>query len=338
MVTLPQTILRHQLGYRTVTIGASLYLGLSSLMGCSTVISAKPPSPLPAADAQDSPKTKESPNSSIEVVPQAAPSDETIKSQTSIEAATLETLTLYDLEDWQGTPYGQVRDRLMDRGWIPHTFAMTTGSESDFRDSRVQEMEGLNYLEVKTCSGTGQGFCQFEFVYQNRTAEHAPVLAVTTAAASPGDTDYPDPIFWDFHLDERSDLTYVERSFDQPLFAELQQQSFCLGVGQCEPRQYMLKDALLIASSGGFGTAKMALIPDAPVSKEEAIAYAKILDAGNVIDFDTVHLDHELNTEQYYEAGVPQDTVAERGGITAVSLKLTPNGSVSEISFSVIVL
>lgn len=326
-------------------------------MGCSTAISANPQSSstevetqdLPQdvealnssteLETQDSPKVIESPSSSTETDPKASPNTENKQAQAPIETTNLETLTLYDLADLQGTPYGQVRDRLMERGWIPHTFAMTTGPESDFRDSHVQEMERLNYLEVRTCSGTGQGFCQFEFVYQNRTAENAPILSVTTTAASTGDSGDPEPIFWEFRLDERSDLTYVDRPFDRTLFAEIQQeQAFCLGVGQCEPSQYMLKDALLMASSGGFGTAKMALIPNAPVSKEEAIAYAKILDAEQVIDFDTVHPDSNLNTEQYYEAGVAQDTVAERGGITAVSLKLTPNGRVSEVSFSIIVL
>ena len=52
----------------------------------------------------------------------------------------------------------------------------------------------------------------------------------------------------------------------------------------------------------------------------------------------TLNFDSTLNSESYYEAGLPEDTVEELGGITTVKLQLTSDGQVSEISFSVIVL
>ena len=256
-----------------------------------------------------------------------------------IEPADLTAMTLSDLSEARGTRYGDVRDRLIERGWLPHTFATTTGSLSDFNDSVVQEMERLGFNEVKACSGTGQGFCRFEFVYQNRTAESGPVLVVITAAASPADSTYPEPTFWDFGLENVSDLTYLERPFDQALFAQLREDhAFCLGIGRCESAQYRLENALLIAGSGDFGTTKISLIPHTPVSKAAALDYARILDADGVIDFETMQMDSELNIESYYEAGIPAEEVAQRGGITAVRLQLTPAGLVSEISFSHIVL
>ncbi|NEP54577.1 MAG: hypothetical protein F6K65_39620, partial [Moorea sp. SIO3C2] len=256
----------------------------------------------------------------------------------AIENADLASLTL-NLEGLENQPYGAVRDRIMASGWIPHTFADTTGPESDFQDGRVKEMESLGFMEVKSCSGTGQGFCRFEFVYEDRIADNAPILVVTTTAASPGDANYPMPNVWSFRQENISDLTYSDRSFDASLFTQLrEQESFCLGIGQCEQSQYLLKDALLISATGGFGTTTMTLIPKTSVSKDEAIAYARILDDESVIDFNDAQIDNQLNVENYYEAGIPPETVADRGGITAVRLQLTPDGQVSEVSFSVIVL
>lgn len=339
-------LIRNRKGLLTLLV---VSISLSSLLGCATS-----PSYDTASDSSDAetptlastPEASTAPTPAVDLPPNgddggsgsgngAVPSLE----EDEIEPANLTTITLGDLPEARGARYGDVRDRLIERGWLPHTFATTTGSPSDFNDSLVQEMERLGFNEVKACSGTGQGFCRFEFVHQDRTAEAGPVLVVITAAASPADSTYPEPTFWDLNLENVSDLTYLERPFDQALFAQLRENhSFCLGVGRCEPAQYMLKDALLIAGSGDFGTTKISLIPNRPISKDAALDYARILDIDSVIDFDTAQIDSELNIESYYEAGIPPEGVAEMGGTTTVRLQLTSTGMVSEISFSHIVL
>lgn len=318
-------------------IGLCLVLGLGSLYGCSKTSS--PASPTVSTAATPPPSAfADSASSTVTMVTSGDISQiEPIQSD-PIETANLATLTL-NLADAQGAPYDEVRDRIIASGWIPHTFAETTGPESDFQDSTVQSMENLGLMEVKSCSGTGQGFCRFEFVYQERTADNGPILAVTTTATSPGESNFPMPNFWGLEQENISDLRYSDRAFDQELFTQLQEQEmFCLGVGQCEQTQYMLKDALLVAATGGFGTTTISLIPDTPVSKEEAIAHARTLDTESVIDFGTVEFDDELNTENYYEALPASVFASELGGITAIQLQITPDGQVSEISFSMIVL
>jgi len=95
---------------------------------------------------------------------------------------------------------------------------------------------------------------------------------------------------------------------------------------------------LLIGGSYDFGTIKTTLILERPVSKEEAIAYAKILDAEGAIDFDNAKVVREKNTQSYTQ----QDELAEGaeapGSATMVKLVLTESGKVSEISFSILVL
>lgn len=365
------TILNRQ----TTLFSACLLIGLSSLMGCSlspdmprnreeTVKVDGSSKEFPDEAATVSPPTLESDSSvvaSSELAdapqgnPESAPEgpttelssgvtatenidDDVALQSDPIEPADLVSLTL-NLPDAQGMPYGDVRDRIIASGWIPHTFAGTTGPDSDFHDSTVQAMEQLGFSEVKFCSGTGQGFCRFEFVYEDRTADNGPLLVITTAAGIPSEPSYPMPSFWSFRQENISDLTYSDRPFDPALFAELQErESFCLGVGQCDTAQYRLKDALLVSATGGFGTATMTLIPDSPISKEEAIAYAQILDQERVIDFANAQADSETSSENYYEAGL-QDAPAESlGGITTVRLQLAPSGQVSTISYSLVVL
>ena len=326
----------------TFALGLLLCLGSSSVLGCSAS-----ETDMPATEINDANPEIVMTDEDVAIAPTPMSGNNTKDNASDqqwtsepIETADLATLTL-NLTDAQGKPYGEVRDRIIASGWIPHTFAHTTGPESDFHDSRVQDMERLGFMEVKACSGMGQGFCRFEFVYEERAADNAPILVVTTTAVSSGDPNAPMPNFWSFRQENISDLTYRDRTLDSALLTQLRtQDGFCLGVGQCEQAQYILKDALLIAASGGFGSTQISFVPDTPVSKEDAIAYARILDTAGDIDFDDGQFDSALNTENYYAVGF-RDLVeggAELGGTTTVKLQLTPDGTVSTITFSVIVL
>lgn len=73
----------------------------------------------------------------------------------------------------EGTPYPEVRTRLMEAGWTPKTVQM------DHYTSLEQDMYDRGYTEVLGCSGTG--LCRFEFGHQN-TDSH-PTLVVITAFA-----------------------------------------------------------------------------------------------------------------------------------------------------------
>ena len=327
----------------------------AGVVGCSTSVPSDAVEPAPDAAAAPSPAvTPESPTSETDAAapppenptaenPAATPAaaDAAAPIATSldgdtIEPATLSTVALSGLADEKGKAYGEVRQLLMQRGWVPHTFAETNGTPSDANDSRVQAMEALGYGEVKACAGTEQGLCRFEFVYENRTAENGPVLVVTTAAAADSSQA---PTFWDYALEPVSDLSYIDRPFDPTLLTQLRnERGFCLGVGRCDAVQFMLKDALLVAGSGDFGSIKVSLFPNIPLSKADALAYARILDTDGVIDFGSSETKGTPNTETYYEAGLPPGGITEQGGVTFLRLELLPSGEVTEISLTTLVL
>ena len=92
-----------------------------------------------------------------------------------------------------------------------------------------------------------------------------------------------------------------------------------------------------IGGSYDFGTTKTTLILRQPVSQEEAIAYAKMLDAEGAIDFANANVVREDNTVSYMQPDELPEGVTP-GSATVVQLVLTDSGKVSEISFSTIVL
>ncbi len=109
------------------------------------------------------------------------------------------------------------------------------------------------------------------------------------------------------------------------------------GAYDCTYQKYAFQDALLIAAPYDFGATKVSLLPREPVSKATAIAYAQILDTHSEIDFTVADTDiegSEPNRERY--SGCM--TALNNGGdarfidTCAVTLSLTPDGTVSEIS------
>jgi hypothetical protein len=73
----------------------------------------------------------------------------------------------------QGMPYSQARSQVMKAGWRPHL----QGEPPNLRDRVVKALFDRGYVEIKDCSGTGEGPCLLEFV--NSQGE---VLSITTVS------------------------------------------------------------------------------------------------------------------------------------------------------------
>jgi hypothetical protein len=57
-------------------------------------------------------------------------------------------------------PYPEAREILIQQGWRPNL----QGEPADLQDSAVRRLFELGYEEIKSCSGTGEAPCRFEFV------------------------------------------------------------------------------------------------------------------------------------------------------------------------------
>ncbi len=88
----------------------------------------------------------------------------------------------------EGMPYGEVRSRLIDTGWVPKSTPMDhyTGLEQDMYDR--------GYTEIRGCSGTG--LCRFEFDYSDTSAlADNQALVVITSFADSDSLFEEDPLF-----------------------------------------------------------------------------------------------------------------------------------------------
>ncbi len=255
----------------------------------------------------------------------------------TIEPATLMSVNVQGLE--VGMLYSEARTRLLEQGWIPHTFA-TNGAIADWNDSSIQQMSELGFAEVKACSGTGAGLCSFEFVFgQDRAAENGAVLSVS--ASRGGQSETGEPTLWSWGMRNSVNTIYENQFFDKAIYGQLRAEGFCPDAGRCENQKYAFKDVLLWSALGDFGTTKVSIFPrytGKSLSRDEALAYARMLDVDNVIDFDDRRLSRFDSSETYYEFGTPQENIADgRGGVTLVQLSYQENGTLSEISFKNVV-
>lgn len=137
---------------------------------------------------------------------------------------------------------------------------------------------------------------------------------------------------------EGRDITYAQQPFEWAIFNQLREAGFCAGVGYCSNVSYLFSDVVLSAQAFEQVSADITVIPHQPVSKEIALAYARILDTGASIDFVTAQIDQDISTETYFERGLPSsESAMELGSTKMAQLRMTPGGTVSEISFSFIV-
>lgn len=73
----------------------------------------------------------------------------------------------------QEMPYGEARKLLLEAGWQASLRSPMQRSDSFGTEKYVVEKLGFN--EVVACSGTGLGFCRFEFV----TADNRKLVVIT---------------------------------------------------------------------------------------------------------------------------------------------------------------
>ncbi|MDJ1184370.1 hypothetical protein [Roseofilum casamattae] len=244
-------------------------------------------------------------------------------------------------EQWKketGLRYGEVRRRLIARGWIPHTIETTGPARHSDPLGLVKTMYGLGYEEVVDCAGTGLAPCRFEFVYRDRALDNGPVLAViATVASGPN----PDPYFAGMNPNAYGINTeYEERPFNAALFAEIQNdENFCGAIGTCpvsspyvlhnSQSQYAFADVAILARAYPEGGNRLVVFPRKPVSRAQALRYAEILDRDQTIDLsdrNRQRYDGDRRIESYAAPG--------EGPRNLMQLVLTLNGQVSEIKFT----
>ena len=274
------------------------------------------------------------------------------------------TANIERLDLQPGTPYGEVRSLVMAEGWVPYTEA--DGAAPDTATIAVQEMHKLGFEEAQSCSGTGQGFCLFEFVHVNRAAfPETRLVIITTPSIG---AIYGKPEFYSWRIDNyepsvssvpkdedpnfswlEANAIYENQDFSEALYADvLAAEQDCVLAGECDYARYLFKDVLLTISAGEFGSTTTAIIPHTLLSRMQALTYAQILDTNREIDFsDSSIFDNnegELTgpvriTESFFEADLPAEEAAyNRGSIKMVRLISSPGEGISQIEFEIIVL
>ncbi|MEM6836387.1 MAG: hypothetical protein AAF609_05995 [Cyanobacteria bacterium P01_C01_bin.120] len=250
----------------------------------------------------------------------------------------------------------------MSIGWIPYTPA--EGAVPDFNDPTVRDLHARGFEEVETCSGTGQGFCAFFFMHVNQIDFPEVMLQITTTPAM-GDRDGDHNFYsWNIHDYEpaavrsaakgdspnyaylEANATYENQVFSAALYAEVwEQEQACVLVGDCANSRYLFEDVLLTFSTGEFGATTMAVTPHASVAREQALAYAQMLDLEQEIDFtDSILVDNyeggELPpegvsmTESFFTTVPP---AAEDASTKMVRLISRPDEDISLIEFEIVI-
>ncbi|MEO1394409.1 MAG: hypothetical protein AAFV90_15995 [Cyanobacteria bacterium J06634_5] len=244
------------------------------------------------------------------------------------------------LED--GMSYADVRSRLIDQGWIPHTFATTGPTPNTQAFHKLAEIIDLGFPEVTKCTSPKKGkqgrkSCTFDFVHRFRTQENGPILTVMAQGV---DTEGGEQLlFRDWNLRNIAQTTYAQQNFSAAVFAKVQEEEgFCryFGCDTMQASQHAFKDSLLLSAAKSNRT-KLSLIPKLPMSRESAIAYSTILSDDVGIDFTDrsfreAALPYEGTVESYYPPLLADGSTPHTGFV--VEFLVTPGGSVTEISFT----
>ena len=286
----------------------------------------------------------------------------------SIEAleARLEQMNLQP-----GTPYGLVRSRLIEEGWEPNT--LSTGVDAYSRDSILKTMWGLGFDEATGCSGTGQGFCSFGFMYPGNTRDTRIGLRITTTPYT-GPKIHQEPRFHArseayhfnirnlrtpsgsdpvavaeakerFHLLE-ADSTFQDRNFRGLLYeAVCKKEPAELATGNCGDVRYLFRDVLMVASTDGDSLHEVSLTFHEPISHMMALAYGLMLDTGDIIDFeksvteenDESNFPRTAFIETFFEGNTSSGIVTDANSLTSVQLySPEPNRQISKISITTV--
>lgn len=85
---------------------------------------------------------------------------ETSKTQVKDHSVNAQNDAPEDLQIAEGMPYSEAREILIQQGWQPNL----EGEPADLADAAVRRLFELGYEEIKSCSGTGEAPCRYEFV------------------------------------------------------------------------------------------------------------------------------------------------------------------------------
>ncbi|AFY81722.1 hypothetical protein [Oscillatoria acuminata] len=350
-------------GFLAATLGATT-------IACSQDVTSSPPSvpadeiEVPAEPLTEADKDRAETSAQLPDVAQMDVGDDGEPNElftTSIERINLQP----------GAPYSEVRSLVMAEGWIPYTQA--EGANPDVATLAVRELHELGFEEAQSCSGTGQGFCTFEFIFVNTEAfPDTRLVLITTPATSESNGE---PLFYNWRIDGdvggddsvsssvpandrpnfsqlEANATYENQNFSPSLYTKvLEQEQDCVLIGEdCANARYLFQDSLLTFSKYGFGSTIIAVSPHDPVSRSEALTYAQILDADREIDFTNSNIEENNEgelppaavrvTESFFEADLPQDEplAYNRSSTYMVQLISRPDEDISRIEFHIVIL
>ena len=227
-----------------------------------------------------------------------------------------------------GVPYTEARADLIAQGWVPSS-SEHVARRLDWNDPRVQQMQAQGFDEIQSCSPEDNS-CLFTFVYTDRVLTAGGVMSAYVEFSEDGE-----PRLWDLLSTNSVTTTYGNQQLSATILSELIQQaqdSSRCGV-TCAYRNESFKDAQLISIPYDFGAANVSLYLSEPIDKETALSYAQILDAQAKIDFDSV--EREQNREMYANCAIEfnRGRDAQFLVLYTATLVLTPDDTVSQISF-----
>ncbi len=325
----------------------SILFGLTSLVAVSCAQPAAISSADATADAAnsvDSAVVEPVANTGSEANSAIANSNKSRTTPAAAVTSTFEDSALIGVE--KHAYYDQTRDILIANGWTPQTNT-TRGSAEYQTDGTIRDLVEKGFVEVTACSGTGPGYCNFQFTYTGRShPEHnGRVLSMTTVASQAGANG--EPTIWEWSISESTAIASSEDinrtssrsnpSFSADAFEQLKQsESFCAGLAEsCSYSEHTFDELTLTATPNEIGGTIITLRPTRRTSLETAKEYAAILDAFNNVDFaqpSTDRTDANYNLVKSY-SGCPQMGEMGLGPSCFIDFTITNMGSVSEIRF-----
>ncbi|MGD1865857.1 MAG: hypothetical protein ACFB0D_15005 [Phormidesmis sp.] len=253
--------------------------------------------------------------------------------------------------------YGQARAILIANGWTPG-INNTENSERYRLDGTIRKLVDKGYKEVQDCSGSGLGYCRFDFAYtgQGYPNQNGRGLSITTVYSQTAANG--DPTIWDWSISEPADSisiasassatpassngqtikAYADKPFSLETFDPHVKQSdgFCTGMsGDCVYSEYAFQNLTLTAAPGEIGGTTITLLPKGPITEETAKEYINILDTAHNISFSqtsSTWVNPDGNLVKRYEGCVQAGEMGLAASCYA-HLTTTNMGSVSEIKY-----
>jgi hypothetical protein len=222
----------------------------------------------------------------------------------------------------EGMPYPEARKLILQQGWQPNSL----GDPADLADRTVKTLFNSGYTEVKACSGTGLGPCRFEFT--NAAGDLLMVSAI------PGKRTTGTRSVWRWGIEPETTYRFSKQDLTQSLITQVHQLNKRCGLynskSSCWMRRYIFKDVVVLAQRLEYGATTLSIIPTKPISKQQAIGYAKALDDRREIDFTKPTA--EANRIVY--RGCPEEIGQFSAPLCYAILNLTKTNQISTVELS----